>query len=39
MTWCAHHYGAYEEGLVKVTLHVHDEREKINLKPSSSANV
>lgn len=39
LTWCQHHFRQYEEALLPVTLHLHDERDKINLKPSSSANV
>ena len=39
LVWCAHHYHRFEVGLLPTTVYVHDERDRINVAPSTSANV
>lgn len=38
LLWCGHHFTSYETKLREISLSVQDERDRINEKPSSSAN-
>lgn len=37
--WCAHHYNAFEAGLIVSSIYTHDERSKINEGSESASHV
>lgn len=38
LLWCGHHYEEFKAGLESVTIFTEDHRDKINQRPSLSAN-